>query len=199
MLFTPLGELRMRQFSYGHVKTHSFVAIGQDLCQKSYNVKFYTAINLVTKLEEAKDSIFQDISSYGNKFYLINSDLKYSIAKQELEIRTNGDENFKVYFSGQELMVSEVIEPTKFSMVDLEIQKKVDAIELAEKLGNVAEAARISGVSRQTIYKNRKILEEKGEDALKRTFKKDHYHKNRASRDLENIFKRYIKKQKYHS
>lgn len=67
--------------------------------------------------------------------------------------------------------VSEVIEPTKFSLYDLEIQKKIDAIELAESLGNVSEAARISGCSRETIYRNRRLLKEKGPLALKRTLK----------------------------
>jgi transposase len=72
-------------------------------------------------------------------------------------------------------------------MVDLEIQKKVDAIELAEKLQNVTEAARISGVSRQTIYKNRRLLKEKGPQALKRTYRQDHHHKNRTDKEIENV------------
>ena len=36
-------------------KTHSLVSIGRDLCRIGYSVHFYTAIDLVTKLEEAKD------------------------------------------------------------------------------------------------------------------------------------------------
>ena len=123
--------------------------------------------------------------SYGNKFYLIESALKYSIAKQKIEIRTKTAGDFKAYFAGRELIISEVVEPTKLSLVDLEIQNKVDAIELAERLQNVSEAARRSGVSRQTIYKNKNILKEKGRAALKRTFRKDHYHKNRADINLE--------------
>ncbi|MBT6504282.1 MAG: helix-turn-helix domain-containing protein, partial [Deltaproteobacteria bacterium] len=96
--------------------------------------------------------------SYGNKFYLIESPLKHSIAKQKIEIRKYCDDGFIAYFAGRHLAISEVIEPTKPSMVDLEIQKKIDAIELAEKLQNVTEAARISGCSRETIYKNRRLL-----------------------------------------
>ena len=75
----------------------------------------------------------------------------------------------------------------KLSIVDLEIQKKVDAIELADKLQNVTEAARISGVSRQTIYKNRRLLKEKGPQALKRTFRQDHHHKNRTAKKIEDV------------
>lgn len=123
--------------------------------------------------------------SYGNKFYLIESPLKYSIAKQKIEIRKKSGDNFIAYFAGRHLAVSEVIEPTKPSTYDLEIQKKIDAIELAEKLGNVSEAARISGCSRETIYKNQRLLKEKGPLALKRTFRPDLRHKNRTAKTIE--------------
>jgi len=53
-------------------------------------------------------------------------------------------------------------------MLDLEIQKKIDALELAEKLQNMTEAARISGCSRETIYNNRRLLKEKGPQVLRR-------------------------------
>ena len=111
--------------------------------------------------------------SYGNKFYLIESPLRHSIAKQQIEIRQHSGSRFTAYFAGRPLAVSEVIEPTKPSRYGLEIQKKIDAIELAEKLGNVSEAARISGCSRETIYKNRRLLKAKGPQALKRTYRAD--------------------------
>ena len=123
--------------------------------------------------------------SYGNKFYLIESPLKHSIAKQEIEIRKQSNTSFTVYFAGRHLTVSQVIEPTKPSLYDLEIQKKIDAIELAGKLGNVSEAARISGCSRETIYKNRRLLREKGPLALKRTFQPNIHHKNRTTLHVE--------------
>lgn len=125
--------------------------------------------------------------SYGNKLYKIESSLKHSIAKQDIEIRTgldNGD--FAAYFSGRLLDIAEVAEPTKPSMYDIEIQRKIDAIELAEKLGNVAEAARISGCSRETIYRNKRILKEQGPAALKRTFNPNKRHNNRPHEDIEN-------------
>ncbi len=125
--------------------------------------------------------------SYGNKFYLIKSPLKYSIAKQEIEIRKQSDGGFSAYFSGRPLTVSEVVEPTKSSLYDLEIQKKIDAIKLAESLGNVSKAARISGCSRETIYRNKRLLKKKGPLALKRTFQPGLYHKNRTAKDVEKI------------
>jgi len=125
--------------------------------------------------------------SYGNKLYFIKSPLKHSIAKQKIEIRKYRDDGFIAYFAGRHLTISEVIEPTKPSIVDLEIQKKIDAIELAEKLQNVTEAARISGCSRETIYKNRRLLKEKGPQALKRTYRQDHHHKNRTDKEIEDV------------
>ena len=78
-----------------------------------------------------------------------------------------------------------MLEPSKPARFEPEIQKKIDAIELADKLQNVAEAARRADVSRETSYKNRKILAEKGPLALKRTFNKKHRHKNRAAPSIE--------------
>ena len=123
--------------------------------------------------------------SYGNKFYLIESPLKRSIAKQRIEIRTRDDQGFIAYFAGRRLAVSEVIEPTKPSMFDLDVQKKLDVLKLADTLNNVTEAARISGVSRDTIYRHRHILNQHGPQGLKRQITKDHHHKNRADRNLE--------------
>lgn len=38
-------------------KTHSLVATGRDLCKQGFNVKFYTACDLVNQLEEAKKKL----------------------------------------------------------------------------------------------------------------------------------------------
>jgi hypothetical protein len=121
--------------------------------------------------------------SYGNKFYLIESPLRHSIAKQKIEIRTSHDEGFTAYFADRELVVSEVIEPTKPSMLDLDIQKKLEVLELAEQLGNVSEASRVSGVSRDTIYRHRRLIKEGGVQALKRQISEDHIHANRTDQD----------------
>ena len=123
--------------------------------------------------------------SYGNKLYLIESPLKCSIAKQRIEIRTQDSNGFTAYFAGRCLAVSEVIEPTKPTMFDLDIQKKLDVLTLADELDNVSEAARISGVSRDSIYRLRRIIKEQGPEGLKRQITKDLYHKNRADKTLE--------------
>jgi len=124
--------------------------------------------------------------SYGNKFYLIDSPLKHSIAKQKIEIRTGQDDGFDAYFAGRHLAVSEVIEPTKPSMFDLDIQKKLEVLELAGKLQNVSEAARLSGVSRDTIYRHRKLIKEGGVQALKRQIRAGHIHQNRTDQEVAN-------------
>ena len=124
--------------------------------------------------------------SFDNKFYLIESPLKHSIAKQKIEIRTGHHDGFVAYFAGRHLAVSPVTEPTKPSMVDLDVQKKLQVLELAEKLQNVSEAARLSGVSRDTIYRHRKLIKEKGLQALKRQVRTDHYHRNRTDQEVAN-------------
>ena len=125
--------------------------------------------------------------SYGNKFYYIESSLKHSIANQRIEIRKINKSDFQAYFAGRMLDISEVVEPTKASMEDIEVQKKLDILLLADRLGNVAEASRLSGVSRDTIYRHRRQLKEGGIDALKRQETPRQRHKNRSSESLEQL------------
>lgn len=66
--------------------------------------------------------------SYGNKFYFIESPIKHSISHQKIEIRSVTKYSFDTYFASRHLSVSEVIEPIKTSMEDIEIQKNVDII-----------------------------------------------------------------------
>lgn len=124
--------------------------------------------------------------SYGNKFYLIESALRESIAKQKIEIRTTHEAGFSAYFADRELRVTEIVEPTKPTMVDLDIQKKLEVLELAEQLGNVSEASRISGVSRDTIYRHRRLIKEGGIQALKRQVNEDNVHGNQTDDEIAN-------------
>ena len=124
--------------------------------------------------------------SYGNKLYLIDSPLKYSIAKQKIEVRKKSEGSINAYFAGRKMIISEVVEPTKKSIIDIETQKKLDVLALADKLGNVAEASRLTGVSRDTIYRHRNLLKKGGIEALKRQENPDLYHKNRTPKTLEN-------------
>jgi len=98
----------------------------------------------------------------------------------------NSDINsFTAYFAGRHLSVSEVIEPTKLSMEDMEIKKKLDVLALADQLGNVSEASRISGVSRDTIYRHRRLIKQGGKAALKKQITSNHRHKNRTDEARE--------------
>jgi len=124
--------------------------------------------------------------SYCNKFYFIESPIKHSIAHQKIEIRKGQRGQFSAYFAGRKLRVSEVKEPTKASMEDIDIQQKLDVLALADKLGNVAEASRLSGVSRDTIYRHRRLLKEGGIDALRRQKTLDLRHKNCIAISIEN-------------
>lgn len=145
----------------------------------------YIDLNDICVIKEYRKIRNDHTFSYGNNFYMIDSPLKHSIAKQEIEIIIDSDNDIKAKFANKELSISKVQEPIKSSIYGAEVQRKLDAIELAEKLGNVAKAARISGCSRETIYKNKRLLAEKGPMALKRTFRTDIHHKNRASKEVE--------------
>lgn len=123
--------------------------------------------------------------SYGNKFYLINSPLKHSIANQKIEIRNTNKKGFTAHFAGRKLKISEVIEPSKLAKEDLAIQKKLEVLALVEKLGNVSEVSRLSGVSRDTIYRHLKLVKQGGADALKRQETPDLRHKNCVDMAIE--------------
>ena len=58
---------------------------------------------------------------------------------------------------------------------------------MADRLGNVAEASRVSGVSRDTIYRHRKLLKQGGIQSLKRQEAADLHHKNRTDRAIEEV------------
>ncbi len=125
--------------------------------------------------------------SYGGKLYFIDSPLKHSIANQKIEIRTGKHKRFDAYFAGRKLQVTEVTEPEKLSSEDNEIQKKLEVLALADRLGNVAEASRLSGVSRDTIYRHRKLIKQGGIESLKRQETPGIHHKNRTDRAIEEV------------
>tara|TARA_Y100000815_G_scaffold149537_2_gene135288 strand:- start:12498 stop:14051 length:1554 start_codon:yes stop_codon:yes gene_type:complete len=133
--------------------------------------------------------------AYKGRFYFIDSPIKHSIAHQKIEIRNVQGIQFDAYFAGRKLKVSPVTEPTKAPLEksgtahseDIEIQKKLDVLALADKLGNVAEASRLTGVSRETIYQHRKLIREGGIDALKRQRTPNLHHKNRTEKAVEQI------------
>jgi len=109
------------------------------------------------------------------------------IQKEYRKIRKTSKHDFTAYFAGCHLSVSEVIEPTKLSMEDMEIKKKLDELALADQLGNVSEASRISGVSRDTIYRHRRLIKQGGKAALKKQITSNHRHKNRTDEALEKL------------
>jgi transposase len=123
--------------------------------------------------------------SYGNKFYLIDSPLKHSIANQKIEIRNTSKKGFTAHFAGRQLKVSEVNEPSKLESEDLAVQKKLEVLALIEKLGSISAASRQSGVSRDTIHRHLRLVKQGGPDALKRQETPDIRHKNCVNKAIE--------------
>ena len=153
----------------------------------------YTPVTRYTNLDDiCITKVYRKIRndhtfSYGGKLYFIDSPLKHSIANQKIEIRTGKNKRFEAYFAGRKLQVTEVTEPEKLSSEDNEIQKKLEVLALADRLGNVAEASRLSGVSRDTIYRHRKLIKQGGIESLKRQETPDLHHKNRTDRAIEEV------------
>lgn len=153
----------------------------------------YTPVSRYTNLDDiCITKVYRKIRndhtfSYRGKLYFIDSPLKHSIANQKIEIRTGKNKRFDVYFAGRKLQVKEVKEPEKLSSEDNEIQKKLEVLALADRLGNVAEASRLSGVSRDTIYRHRKLIKQGGIESLKRQETPDLHHKNRTDRAIEEV------------
>nr|WP_241232335.1 helix-turn-helix domain-containing protein [Pseudoalteromonas sp. Xi13] len=151
----------------------------------------YTPLSRYTNLDDicitkAYRKIRNDHTfSFRGKLYFIDSPLKHSIANQRIEIRLGKYKRRDAYFAGRKLQVTEVTEPKKLSSEDNEIQKKLEALALAERLGNVAKASRLSGVSRDTIYRHRKLIKQGGIHSLKRKETSGLRHKNCVDIDIE--------------
>ena len=77
--------------------------------------------------------------SYGNKFYLIDSPLKHSIANQKIEIRNTSKKGFTAHFAGAPaLRYLKSMSQASWQSEDLAVQKKLEVLALVEKLGNVS-------------------------------------------------------------
>ena len=95
---------------------------------------------------------------------------------------------FEAYFAGRKLQITKVTKPEKLFSGDNEIQKKLEVLALADGLGNVAEASRFSGVSRETIYHHwKKLIKQGGIESLKRQEAPEHRHKNRTEKVIEDV------------
>jgi transposase len=91
----------------------TFKVVPENLVPGYKPVPLHIDLNEVFCLKEDRTCKRDHTFSWGNELYRIESDLKHSIYKQKIQIRTYQDLSWKVFFAGKQIQVSRVKQPIK--------------------------------------------------------------------------------------
>jgi transposase len=91
----------------------TFKVVPENLVPGYKPVPPHIDLNEVFCLKEDRTCKRDHTFSWGNDLYRIDSELKHSIYKQKIQIRTYQDLSWKAYFAGKQIQVSRVKEPEK--------------------------------------------------------------------------------------
>jgi transposase len=91
----------------------NFKVVPENLVSGYKPVPPHIDLNEVFCIKERRTCGKDHTFSWGNETYLIDSELKHSIQKQKIEIRTYQDLSWKVFFANKQIEVSLVKEPEK--------------------------------------------------------------------------------------
>lgn len=127
--------------------------------------------------------------SFRNKLYAITSPLEHSLANYEVEIRIDLEGGVTFYFADKQLNVKAVHTQRRSAMSsnESEARNRIRAVKLAEELCSVAEAARRTGICRQSIYRTKGILEKEGEQFFIETFNMTSAYKKKLQEERKKI------------
>ena len=160
------------------------------------NLPSHINLNDIFLIKEERKIKNDHTFSYKNKTYKITSNLQFSLAHRNIEIRiSHRDKPPQFYFGNEKLCVVEAIEARKYpasntqpsekvSLRYAEIEKKLQLMSQVNKTDNISKVCREMNCSRGTFYHYKKIIDEHGMEYLEKILRKKHFFNKVNTREV---------------